>query len=261
MNKDLLTSHILDFELKQDLKKILGIYESAAFSHVTKNTKFLTPHQLKLTENILFSLDEIQYKAFSPNQDAERKVLYFYQDYVAFEEIDSVIAILKISYNPKHSQLSHRDYLGSILALGIERENIGDIVVGEEGQAYIMVLKPMDQFLLDNLDKVKNEKVKVEIVDNLPFLEAKFEEVIINVASIRIDSVIARLLGLSRDKAQSLVQSGRVYIDYAESKDKSVSLKEGTVISVRGFGKFRFEEIVTETKKNRFRVKFLKYLN
>lgn len=261
MNKDILTSHILDSDLRQEVKKVLDIYEAAERSHVTKNTKFLTPNQIKLIEDILYAYRGINYKSFSLNPNAERQIIYFFQDYIDFEEIESAISILKVSSNTKENTLSHRDFLGSILALGIERDHIGDILAGEDGAAYIIVLKTIDQYLLYNLDKVKNESVTTEIVEALPKIKTNYEELIINVATIRIDAVIARLLGLSREKAQDLVSSGRVYINYLESKDKALSLEKGTVISVRGYGKFRFNEILAETKKNRLKVKFLKYLN
>lgn len=261
MDKDKLTSHIQDIELKQEIKKIIGIYETSDRTHSVKSTKFLTPNQVRLSKGILGQFTDTKIESFSINPEAERKIMYFYPEYYSFDDVEINLSIVKIASKSKSTNLTHRDYLGSILSLGIERENIGDIVFDENKQAYVIILKPLDQFLLDNLSKVKHESVNVEIVNELPKLSPLYEDMTINVASMRIDSVIARLLNLSRDKAQSLIQAGKVYVDYVESKDKSMLLEEDTVISVRGYGKFRFDKVLFETKKNRLSIRVLRYLN
>lgn len=256
-----MTAHIQDIELKQEIKRILNVYEVSARTYSVKNTKFLTPNQVRTSEDILCRFTDTKVKSFSLNADAERMVLYFYPEYYDFDDIEINLSIVRIATKSKSSNLTHRDYLGAILSLGIERENIGDIVFGKDKCAYVVVMKPLDQYVTDNLSKVKHESVQVEIVNEFPELDAQYEEMTINVASARIDAVIARMLNLSREKAQSLIQGGRVNVDYVESKDKALTLKESTVISVRGYGKFRFEEILFETKKNRLSIKVLKYLN
>ena len=261
IDKERLTAHIQDIGLKQEIKQILSIYEISNKTYSTKNTKFLTPNHIYLVEEILRQFTDTKVKAFSLNAHAERKVLYFYPEYYDFDDIEINLSIIRIATKSKQSGLTHRDYLGSMLSLGIERDNIGDIVFDTEKRAYAIVIKPLDQYLLDNLSKIKHESVRLEIVEEFPELDDQYEELTVNVASVRLDAIIARILNLSRERAQGLIQSGRVNVNYVESKDKSSMIKDGSIISIRGYGKYRFEKVISETKKNRLSIKVLKYIN
>lgn len=261
MDKDRLTAHINDSEARQNIKKTLDLYNACKKSHSVRNTKFLTPNEVALAKNILQQLEGASYKAVSPNPEAERQIICFYPEYIEFEDLETNLSLVKIARKYPSQELTHRDYLGALVSLGIERENIGDIVFDKETNAYVIILKPLDVFLMHNLSLVKNERVQVEIVNELPELDSKFEDLIINIASTRLDAIIARILNLSREKSQNLIQSGRVFVDYSEIKDKAYLVRENSILSIRGYGKYKFEQIQNETKKGRLSAKFLKYTN
>lgn len=260
MDKDKLTNHIKEIETKQSIKKVLGICEQSVNSHSVRNTKFLTPNQILLSEEILHQIPGISYSVTSLNEEAERRIIYFFPEYFSVEEIESVLSTVKISFLQKDSNIAHRDCLGSILSLGIERDNIGDILIDND-EAYVVVIKPLDIFLKSNLTKIKNVRVTADLVSEMPKHLMKFDEMVINVPSFRLDAIIAALTRLSREKAQRLIQQGDVKLNFVETKDKSRQLTLDSVLSIRGFGKYRVEELICETKKNRFRIKVLKYSN
>lgn len=260
MNKDLLTSHIKDIELKQSIKKVLSVCEQAMNSYTVRHTKFLTPNQIDLVKNILTRFYDIKFEFCSLNEMPERQIAYFYPPYMEFEEVENVLSAVKIEPNNKDAELNHRDYLGSILSLGVDRENIGDIVFDKD-IAYVPVVKPMDVFLQHNLQKIKNTKVSVSVQENLPRTEIEFEERMINVPSMRLDAVVSGVLKLSREKAQNIIQSGLVRVNFEETKNNSKQVEEKTILSIRGFGKYKIDEFISETKKKRLLLKILKYSN
>lgn len=259
MNKENLLIHIKDADIKQELKNILDICNNARVNHITKNTKFLTPNIISLANDVLIGIRDINFRITSLNEDAERKIIYFFKDYVDFEDVENVLSIVKISHN-SDTILNHRDYLGSILSLGIEREFIGDILV-ENNCAFAIVLKPIDEFLLYNLEKVRNQNVSVSIETELPLIDKKLEEITINISSMRLDSLISKFTNLSREKAQYIVKSGNVRVNFEVCKNNSKFIEDDSVIAVRGYGKFVVAGIISETKKQRLRVLIKKYSN
>lgn len=260
MDKDKLVSHIKDIELKIQIKNILDICNNVVNSHITKNTKFLTPNVITLLDDILPKIKTLKYKAWSLNENAERKIMYFYKDYKNFDEVENVLSIIKITNKNFRYSLNHRDFLGSILSKGVDRETIGDILV-DNNNAYVILLKPIDEYLKYNLDKVKNCDVEVDIVREIPNIEQKFTEIIINVSSMRLDSIVSKVINISREKAQNIIQSGDVRINFDICKNNSKIILENTTISIRGYGKFIIDYIISETKKQRLKVAIKKYSN
>ncbi len=179
---------------------------------------------------------------------AERKRLLFAH---SIAKKDFQIAILQIQpQHPKYAvSMNHRDFLGSILNLGLKRETIGDILI--EGQsAYVFCQMDMATFICENLSFVKNNVVTLGLLANLTKnIEPKLTEETGSVSSLRIDCVIALAFHLSRKQAQELINRELVFIDSRLIKHTSILLKEGQTISVRGKGKCIFSHIVSTTKK------------
>lgn len=258
LNKEELTGFIKDIELKQSLKKVLDICQQSIYSHQIKHTKFLTPNQVQMADQILQKVKDINYFAFGISSEAERKIIYFYPEYMSIEDREEVLSVVRIT-TMDHSQMNHRDVLGTIISLGLERENIGDILFGDQNEIYVIVLKPMDEYLVHNLNKICSEKVKVDLVSDIPSIDSKYEELNLNVASFRLDVIVSALLNMSRDKAQKLIQSGNVRLNFVETKNNSQTVPVSSVLSIRGYGKYKYIEFLSETKKNRNRIRVLKY--
>ena len=154
--------------------------------------------------------------------------------------------------SPKFSvDCSHRDYLGAVLNLGIDRNQIGDILV--DGQnAYILCREQIAGFVADQLTQVRHNQVCCQIVplDQLTYTP-RYREVSGSIASVRLDSLVGLAFGLSRSKATECVKGERVFVNGKLIVSSSYEPKEGAVISVRKLGKFRYEGFVNKTKKGR----------
>ena len=192
--------------------------------------------------------------------EAERTVFACYPDFFDRDDVVIPLSLLRAT-GRELGGLSHRDFLGSLLGLGIKREKIGDIVILER-EALIFVSDDICGYILDNLKKVGRAGVTLEKADIYEGLvpEKKTEEIKGTCASLRIDGMIAFALGLSRGEAVSLIKSGKVNVNWEEPRDISTPLKEGDIFSVRGFGRYRFSGIDGMTRKNRYRVTVEKYL-
>jgi RNA-binding protein YlmH len=154
--------------------------------------------------------------------------------------------------------LTHRDYLGAILGLGIERDLIGDILVRDR-RAWFFCLASAADLLVSSLSQVRRTAVTAEAVEaDVPELRPRYAEMKLNVASERLDAVTAAFANLSRGQADRLFAAEKVFVNGRTVTDRSFRLKEGDVLSVRGFGKAVYDGIDHETRKNRYQVRLRK---
>lgn len=155
-------------------------------------------------------------------------------------------------------ELTHRDYLGAILGLGIERSVIGDLLV-RDLQCLVFCLDPAADILVSSLAQVRRTAVTAALAEaDVPELQPRYAPLSLNVASERLDAVTAAFAGLSRGQADRLFAAEKVFVNGRTVTDRSFRLKEGDVLSVRGFGKAVYDGIDHETRKNRFQVRLRK---
>ena len=161
-----------------------------------------------------------------------------------------------------YRELTHRDYLGSVLGLGLERDAVGDIQVVDGHTAYLVAKGEIADFLLQNLTKVATDTVRVTSLadgETVPICR-RTQAINDTVASERLDCVVAALANLSRDKAQTAVRSGLVELDYEPVEDCDEIVTTPAVISIRGIGKFNVVAFDGETRKGRVRLRAEKYI-
>ena len=157
-------------------------------------------------------------------------------------------------------ELTHRDYLGAILGLGIERSLIGDILVREK-RAWFFCLEGAAEMLVSSLAQVRRTAVTAEIsAPDAPELQPRFAPMRVNVASERLDAVAAAFLNVSRGQAEKLFGAEKILVNGRPAADRSLRMKEGDILTVRGFGKAVYDGIEHETKKNRLWVNLRKYI-
>ena len=159
-------------------------------------------------------------------------------------------------------ELSHRDYLGSVLGLGLERDAFGDILMPDTHSAILLTDTRVGDFLTTQLEKVATDTVKVSRLPEGTALTGtrRLQPITDTVASERLDCVVAALCNLSREKAQMAVKSGLVELDYEAVEDCSATVDAPAVISVRGFGKFAVHAFDGTTRKGRIRLVAGKYV-
>lgn len=160
------------------------------------------------------------------------------------------------------SKLEHRDYMGALLSLGIERSVIGDIVVVSENEAIVFILEKIAPFIVSELKKIGHDGVSCEKTNVSPnfSVQRKYENMTLFVSSLRLDGVVKALTGKSREEAALMVKEGLVNVTYRETDNVSLPVKEDDVISVRGYGKFVIGKTSGTTKSDRLRVECKKYI-
>ena len=156
-------------------------------------------------------------------------------------------------------KLSHRDFLGALMNLGIERDTIGDIKVGEK-EAYLFCTETIADYICENLNKIKHTNVKcVKNADYTELPEEEPDRKLLQVASLRTDVVIAKVYNLSRESSLELFRAGKVFVNGRLCENNAKTLRDGDVVNARGFGKFVFVEAKGETKKGKINVEVAVY--
>ncbi|MBR5012071.1 MAG: hypothetical protein IKY12_05875 [Clostridia bacterium] len=246
-------------------------------------THFLNPaEQFFLAEYIRFRGLSDRAVFFGGAEGAQRKKLFALPEYVsALADGGDVIEMAK-SYLGDDAfdictlkvagggfrDFSHRDYLGGILSLGLERSVIGDIAPIDEFSAYIFVSKSAARFLTegDFLEtggiRIAHDKVKITRA-TLPsgfVIEQKYKDVTDTVASSRLDCVVASLCNLSRESAKEKILAFEVEHNYDTAESISAEVNANDHISVRGIGKFKIVSVTDPTKKGRLRLIAKKFI-
>ena len=185
-------------------------------------------------------------------EGAERMMLGFpaaYMDEVVAGD-EYPITPLAVTYNGRFSRaLTHRDFLGAVLGLGIDRGKIGDIQLVESG-AVMYVGSDIAAYIVENLLEVGRTAVTVAVHTQAHSAEATGTQKRITVASLRVDAVIAVAFHLSRGKAAALIESEKVFVNWAVAK-KTLQLSDGDIVTIRGMGRVRVDSTAGHTKKDR----------
>ncbi len=186
-------------------------------------------------------------------RDANRVVVRFGDEAaLGYEQPFPIVCIHISPLQQKFADdLSHRDFLGALMNLGIDRSTLGDIRVGNK-DAYLFCLASVADFICENLSQVRHTHVKCAVTEEYEdILQEEPETVTIQVRSLRVDAVLARIYNLSREKSLELFRAGRVYVDGRLCENNSRLLKAGETVNARGFGKFRLTGEPAVTRKGR----------
>ena len=248
---------ILKNFLKEDTEDVLKVYEcmSLAYSKgIPMFTKFFCKLNIWLFFINKFNSNNFKVEAKGAFDECDRRILAFNNIY----DIPMPYMIVNFINKSKFNNLCLKVYLGAIMALGLEREKLGDLRVIDDF-AIVPIYDEVADYVISELSSVGRAPVIVEEVfeDNLP--KCNYVEEIIIVSSLRLDSIVAKLAKLSRGKAIDLIDSGKVLVDYSKSSQKSKDIKTNQRITIGGTGKFIIGEIVGSTKSGKYKVK-IKYI-
>lgn len=223
-------------------------------------TDFLDPAELQQAQAILGWSTGVRYNSMGGYQNAERRRMVIYPDYYIAQTIEPELAFLAIQPGAP-AGLNHRDYLGAILALGLKRQKIGDLVVSGEECQVIMVPELAD-YIQTNLEKVGNQKVTVAAIDPEQLNPPNLREKIIKstVASLRLDALAALGFGDSRAKMAREIKALRVKVNWKTVNNPDSQLVPGDTISIRGRGRVLFREQSGTSKKGRLGVVLVRLL-
>ena len=242
--------NINNIEVKKTINKFLDGLVS-----MEKNYKdiFVTTLEFKYVERILANID-LDFDIIFSDDDYERKFLIFYRDNYSLSEYLETLRFKDIS------GIEHRNILGSITHLGINREKVGEIIKVDD-YWYVYCLKPIGTFLFSNGLRFAGQDLKLEILNEnfIPSNFRKFEDEKIIVSSLRLDCFVKELARTSREIAQKFIKSGNVNLNYDECKDFDKKINENDIISIRKEGKFKVDSLGGLTKKNKYVVNIKRY--
>lgn len=245
-----------DKELQLLQKRLLELAERSYNNNVYTFTPFLGLSEQQAFYEVQREVAYAGYDMEGGSPLCERKMIRFGSPEILGYEEAYPIQCLKIEpLTPKFAEhLTHRDFLGAIMNLGIERSTVGDIFV-EDKEAFVFCQDSIAKYLTENLEQVRRTRVKCAVSEITEKLCAPVtEQVSLSVASVRIDTVIAKLYNIARSQSVELLKSGRVYVNGRETENNSYALKKGDTVTVRGFGRFVYTGEQGETRKGKMRI-------
>ncbi len=247
-------SHVQDYDARQVLAKLIDKAEIVLRRKGSEITDFLDPYHLDLAKGILRSM-ELAVLEGGGYPRAERRRLVLANSIQQVTEADLNISVLHLKGDADCTGLSHRDYLGSLLGLGLRREKVGDIVV-QPDQAWVILDSSLSGFVRQNLLRVSRVPVRVEEVssDLVETPAASQREIRTTVPSLRLDAVAGEGYGLSRSKMAAEIAGGKVKVNWRPVTQSSLALGVGDVISCRGLGRVVLAEVRGSTKKGRIAI-------
>lgn len=224
-------------------------------------SRFLEPSQLDAARAAAHRAG-VQVAFWGGFEDAERAVAAFY-DGDAPEPADYPVRPLRIEWNAKFASPGHRDLLGAAMGLGIERETMGDIAMGEyRGKpcACLFAHADMADYIAASLEAAGRAALKASVADEAPaLLPPEGQTLRLTVQQERLDAVLAAACRLSRGEAQKLIAAGLVKLNHAVNTHADAHLSEGDLISARGHGRVRVDAFEGESRRGRRVVRAFKY--
>jgi RNA-binding protein YlmH len=236
-------------QLKKRLEELAARAEARA---CYTSSEFLTLAEQAALESLH---SQVPYTLEGGYAGAERKLAWFGDETLCGYEAPPPIACLCIApVAPKFAEtLTHRDFLGALMGLGIRREVLGDLIL-HEGRAYLLCLDSIAAYVAEQLTEVRHTAVSVSPAECPPETAVQLPPLRqIVVASERLDAVVAAVYNLSRAESQRLLMGGRVFVGGREMENAAYAPRQGDIISVRGHSRFRYEGVERETRKGRLR--------
>lgn len=255
MDKNEILKVATKLEDKVMVSRLLDKIEQCRYSSFVYSD-FFSPYEANLAKKVLNKVKEVFYTFTGGYVGAERVVAVISSDFIDDEDVLSSSPISLLRVTPTSDKpLSHRDYLGSLLALGIKREKIGDILVCES-HADVFLIDKIAEYIQYNLDKIGNVKVECELQDVYQYTAPQKKERLINttVASLRADSISASGFSISRTKVLEYFSAQKVNVNWEVVQNPSKQLAEGDVISIRGKGRIVLDKVGGTTKKDRINI-------
>ena len=259
--KTLLDRAARDGEERVLLAHVLDKYEQCRSRNVPFHTDFLSPAELRGATELLHAAKyHDSWAALGGYDRAERRMLCFLPDWQEEPDADDCMAALRVRYRADEG-LTHRDLLGSLMALGVVRGKLGDILVSGES-ADVLVCADIADYLAQEWTSAGHAKLRAERIalDELAVPELKIKEIRDTVATLRLDAVASTGFSMSRAKAAELIASGRVQLNHREVTKPDAAMAQGDVVSARGLGKFELSEVGGLSKKGRTAITVRRYL-
>ena len=242
-------------------KRFIELARRSYSSNIFTFTDFLGLSEQSDFEEIRRELVGIKYEKFGGAEGAERVMIRFGDPEEIGYEVPFPICAVKISPTSYKfaERLGHRDYLGALLNLGIERSVLGDIVIFDT-ETFVFVKDDIAEYIVRELTRVRRTEVTASVSEPPAESLYRTEERTIQLSGERLDAAIAKVFNLSREDAQLLIRKGVVFVSGKVTESQAYVPKRGEVISVRGHGRFVYGEVISLSKKGKLNVSVSVYL-
>ncbi len=251
---------IKDEETKNSVRKIADKAMYVYKNYTSQTTEFTNPYVAELSIPIIKNHD-VKFKLFPSFEQGERKVFVLYPDYLEDIDTDDFIVGLRIYNRSKFKILNHKDYLGSLMSLGIDRNKTGDIYVYDD-YADIVLHSDISDYIMYNLHKIGHNKINIEKIkiNEINFKEQ--EHVIINItsSSMRLDNIVKHIINKSREISSDMVKAGDVKVNWKIEERIASEIKEQDMISISKYGRFKISKLSGLTKSGKYKVEIKHYV-
>ena len=237
-------------------KRFLELARRAALAGRTGYSRFIEPSMIPAAQKCARDAGaQVEFSGGYPG--AERVVAAF----LAWDDVaDYPIECLDVRWNTKFASIGHRDLLGAVMGLSIEREITGDIVLCEDGLAYLFVMRDMADYVIANLESAGRATLKITRHEGeIICPEPEGVRTRITLASPRLDAFVSAGYNLSRSESQKLVNAGLVKLNHVPELRTDAGVGEGDLISVRGHGRMKVEQLLGETRRGRLAAQVFRY--
>lgn len=246
-------------EEREILTLLNSKFEQASNNYYAVLTDFLNPREQKMIESLSGRYPDItvHYYGGGNNSERERLRAILLPEYFLHSADDFEITVFEVSYPDKFVTLSHRNLLGAIMSIGVDRAIIGDIVNGDKIQ--FAVTSPFKELFKRELTKIKNAPLKLTEIPHSEFIDSNvnMKPAAILSSSYRLDSIVSLVLKEGRAKSKERVEKEKVKVNHSIVDEPSFIIETGDIISVRGFGRFIVTEQIAETKKGKYRLEVM----
>lgn len=248
------------------ISKVLDKLKTSKIRNKITNTEFLNEYQISIIKRELDRINTSNYCFTGGYEEAESKIFIAFPDKfekdVIEENISQILKAIKIELpNQIKGTLQHRDYLGTVMSFGLERNRIGDIIVYDD-LAYIFVLSENAEYIKNSLEyenRFRKAKISIINIEDVKTKKAELIDIQVRVNSIRLDSIISELLHTSRKIAQELLENEKVSINYAIETKPTKTIKENDILIIRGYGKYLVQSFLGKNKKEKEIIIIQKY--
>ena len=243
-----------DKSVKANIKKAISLLEKSFYTKKEVSSFFLNPFELSVLNDIA-KINNIEIVFLSCNKESERNI-FIANPYS--NDIDSKDYISVLEF--KQNNINHPDVLGALLNLGLERNDIGDIYIGD-GVCEFVVLNKDKDFVKFNLTKIKNERVNLDFKKDNILSKNKIEYIEKRgfISSLRLDNIVSEFVNLSRSKAKTLIKRRLVKVNFQIIDNPSKIIEENSLISIRKEGRFIFDKVIGKSKKDNYHIEYRKY--
>ena len=239
------------------IARLQDLAKRAYRQNIYTYTGFLTPAELAVVYEKQADFSFVGMTCFGGTPECERQMVQFgSEELFGYAGVFPISIILVEPLLDKFAEdLSHRDFLGALMNLGIERSVLGDILVKDGKRAYIFCQENIAAYIMEQLTKIKHTNVKTSLVEGeIEDLKPVLEDIHVIVSAPRFDAIVAAVTKCSRNETLDIFRNGRI------EERNSLVLKDGDSFSVRGYGKFRYCGAGSETRKGRVNIYLKKYI-